>query len=768
VPAATPDRTASPAAARAEAACSELRALRAAEQQRRSAFDATRARSGHAEAAAERGDACSGVDDAVERLLQGDALGPRDTLAPSSAHSWDGTSPPRYLDRVDARFGLSAQDRATLRANRFVVADRLRAPSYGEAMQEILESNLPIYISADALLEAIHAGHEELVVALERTRLEPALRTLLDALACALPGAAPTWPADVGRDVTLYVEVAATLLRERAVPHDDRGASDGGDRSVVGLSEERGAPNGDDIDALSRAIADALTNGTPIPAGPASAVLERARAIDASALRLHGHYSGRTPELAGYFRATAWLSKLELHLEPGRACETPSGDRVAPDLASAADGARREILDAFALADLVARAGAGSDLEALDAAWSLLSARRPDVSMAELTRLRADAGIRSLSEPLAASKLRAALERARTPAPTDTSSEGCGAPPVATMLAPRVEPPAAPTTPLVAPAVPERALVHAVDIAYVLGQDRAKTYLARDLARWPELDAGLDRAREQAAMAPAGEGLYGAWLEAVRGLAESPSPSAPSFMRTNAWRDLRLNTTLAALAQLRDDAGPQTPTPRTDDAQGFSVPDAWVEPTPAMLDAILTYATRGSRAMATLDPDDTTGLGAYFEGLMRVVGALRAVAWRELSGEPLGDDERRFLATIAGAGPAKPGCDGGGCAPGGCSGWWFDLFVDRAGARADPRLISEYFVPADAGGAGYVGVGEPRLGIFVVDTNGPARAMVGPVATAYERIGTVDGRPADPASTGADAVDAPWSTTYTARAPPGP
>ncbi|HXX66070.1 MAG TPA: DUF3160 domain-containing protein [Polyangiaceae bacterium] len=745
--------------ARAAAACAELRTLRGVEPHNRggAADAADRVFAGPPVPAQGNADACAVTEEPLRALVDAiaaePARGPGATDPPPTA-AW----PPRYLDRVDARLSLSVAERSALQSNGFVVADRLRVSSYGEALDELSEWQLPIFVSADMLLSAVHAGHEALVITLEQEKLAPAMRELLAAIACDLPAASRAWPAEVAHDVELFVSVARALFRADPTRVDE--GEESGDAGDDSTCRADGGDGG--IGAETRALVRALTGDAapPVPAQSSSVVLERAGALDPSLFRPHGHYAVRALGLAGYFRAATWLSRLELRLGEERWC----GGAAAEDESRRVGPSLDEALDALALAELVERSGAAPELETIDRAWSLFAARRHDLSMKDLIRLRASAEIHSLSDPLAASKLQAVLDGADLAASREGVSEACGPSSIATMLAPRIASPGAATSHLVGDAVPERTMIHAADIAYALGNDRAKTYLAGDLARWPELAAGLDRAREQAAIAPSGEGLDGAWLDAIRGLAEGPSASAPSFMRTNAWRDLRLNTTVAALGQIHDDALPATAS--TARARGSPIRDVWLEPIPATIDAALSYAVRGSRGMAEIDPHDTTRLGAYFDRLARLMGVLRRILDHELSGDPPGEDERRFLGMIARYDRSPPpGCTGAGCAPVTCPGWWFDLSVDPGdGGMVDPQFVADYFVSAERGEVAYVGVGAPRLGIFVVDSNGPARAMVGAVTTAYEAVGPLQGFVGDRDSTHAGAGSSPWSASYTVPA----
>lgn len=101
------------------------------------------------------------------------------------------------------------------------------------------------------------------------------------------------------------------------------------------------------------------------------------------------------------------------------------------------------------------------------------------------------------------------------------------------------------------------------------------------------------------------------------------------------------------------------------------------------------------------------------------------------------------------------------------TGWYFDLFIDRTDAIARADLIADFVTSSS--GVGYVGVQQPVLAIFAVDAGGPPRAMVGPVARAYEHWGRgqrLDDEAA--ARLPASARRAPWTASYTAPAPPAP
>ena len=71
-------------------------------------------------------------------------------------------------------------------------------------------------------------------------------------------------------------------------------------------------------------------------------------------------------------------------------------------------------------------------------------------------------------------------------------------------------------------------------------------------------------------------------------------------------------------------------------------------------------------------------------------------------------------------------------------------------------------------GVAYVGATAPRLGIFVVDASGPPRAMVGPVAHAYEVFGPLAARYTDETARTLARRDKPWAAAYAIAAPAPP
>lgn len=652
---------------------------------------------------------------------------------------WDHKTPPARLALLERRFALTAAEREHLLRDGFVVPERLADTDYALALHEVFQSQLPLFISADAILHAIYASNDKLLARLEGTVLAPRLSRLLEALHCALPAAAPGWPEQVARDVDLYLTVARTLLADKAVA------------SLYGQDPAAAA-----LVAQARAAGE-LTE---------QPLFGRARMIDFSLYRPRGHYASAMQEhnpghldLAAYFRAVTWLSRLEFNLVSRSCTSSERGPLVR--------ATPREAATAIALGQLVGRAQQTAELDQVERALALLAGRREDVPLPRLAELAAAAGIASLADPQLTQKLGRQIGSgyART-ARTHYTWEGCTELPViATLLGPRIVADTAALRPLLHGETPERHMLQAADVAYTLGHAQALTYLAGDLKKYPELRENLARAQKLARVPP-GADLYSAWSAAIRQLAE-PAPTGsvlPSFMQTAAFANLRLGSSLAAFGQLRHNN--VLLAAQTYDEGGCAIPDAFLDPVPAVYDALIAYAERGAAVLRELDPQDSAEGSRYFARLGGTLKLLAKLARDELYGRPLTPEALRFLGMVVEV-------TGSGRTTGGSptfTGWYFDLFRDRRDAFSGAAFIADYYTSSELGAVAYLGVSEVRLGIFVVDTGGEPRVVVGPVARAFSHVGPLAPRLSDAEGARLTAAqrEAPWEASYTVAAPKEP
>ena len=680
------------------------------------------------------GAAASHVDALATSIVCAPAPVPRATGA-RTAGRWDKQATPQYLDLVARRFGLSADDRKHLFADGVVVPPRLEYSTYVDALRDVHRSQLPLYVSIDAVLHAVYASNDKVIAQIESLDLQHEISSVLEAMHAKLTDQPGRYSRATERDLDLYLKVGRHLLE----PTTD------GTSLLDGDAEARGL-----VDLATRAPGLARVK-----------LFDRERVVDFGAFRPRGHYAAavasKNPngaDLSSYFRAATWLSRIEFNLV------SRSSRSSAPSVDPSETP--REAAAALALSDLAERAEVIDKIAKIEGVWAALAGRREDVSIADLRALVAKGSITNVASPDAPERLRAAIgagfvRTARTHVQAEPSP---ALPVIATLLGPRITNDALATRPLAHPEVATRFEVPAVEMAFALGQDRALAHLDRDLTAFPGLRPALDRSRTllfDPKTEPKND-LYSAWLGAVRGLSETPEGARPSFMETTAFADMRVASTVAAYAQIRHNYVLYVPT--TYDEGGCEIPDGYVEPAPATYAALIDYAARGERALKALETPSAT----YFENLARMLRVLDRIATRELAGEPLRDDERRFLSMVAEEVRWEP--NGYGATPR-WDGWYYRMHRAETDALEDAKLVADYFVSVNGGTADYAGVKGVRMGFFVVDTGGGPRMAVGPVTRSFQAKGPLAPRWSDD---DADAIkgSAPWAASYTSTAAPEP
>lgn len=660
------------------------------------------------------------------------------SLITTPRKSWNHRDLPQYMKLVEQKLALSSVERTKLFQNGFVALQRpvwSHAGSFARLFHDIYQAELPLYVSVDAILNAVYLSNDALIKDLEEQSLRPLLAQALSAMYCALPAAASRYPKDVARDLDLYLTVAQSLLADQRVASQLQS-----DAEVASL--------------LAR-IKQAESLATVQLFG-------RTRVVDFSQFTPRGHDAAPgedgTPsrELGAYFRAAMWLSRIEWNLV-SRACRSSH-----PGTSRDPSETPREGQDALALADLAQRSGALPALNKIDQTWRILSGSREDVSVTELLALHQKDAATGVATESAAKALRAAIGDGfrRTVRQHYMPPGSAPLPVIATLLGPRIVADAQVTNGLVHSEVPERFLLQGLDLAYALGLDRARHHLAAELQRFSTLDAQLKHARALLARDFSADDLYGAWLRGVRAIADPVAGVMPSFMDTPAFSDLRLNSVIAGIGQLRHNY--VLLAAQSYSEGGCSIPDAYLEPAVPVYDALITYAIRGETAAALIDEADRTGARGYFAQLKKTLRVLRAISVAELTNQPLSAAAKNFLGMVAEMTPESTGSEPT------FTGWYFDLFRRRQEeALKDAAFITDIFTAGDGSGIAYIGARQPTIGIFVIDTGGAPRLAVGPVATAYQARGAMAQRLSDQTADQARA-ERPWAASYSAASPVEP
>jgi hypothetical protein len=201
-----------------------------------------------------------------------------------------------------------------------------------------------------------------------------------------------------------------------------------------------------------------------------------------------------------------------------------------------------------------------------------------------------------------------------------------------------------------------RGLPMGLDLFAALGSDRAYEILDQlgetQYEKYPEQMQKVQGWLNGLTVEDWTETLYNAWLYSFQPLIAVPEQNYPFFMRSPAWLDKQLNTTLGSWAELKHDTilyakqvyaelggGPPPPEPVP--------PRGYVEPVPyfyARLSALTSMTYTGLDSRGLLSDQDRDSL----KKLEDLSTFLQQVSEKELRGEPLTDDEYYRIRYIGG------------------------------------------------------------------------------------------------------------------------
>ena len=625
-----------------------------------------------------------------------------------------------YVGRVDSVYHLTTAERTLLSGHGFMVTERLTRPSFGAAYLDIYHADLPVFVSADAILHAYHMSYDAILMDVELQVLVPALDSLLQRVSEAVPGLAAHHAATPGmqgplEDLDLYLTVARTLLGRTVVPYF--------------------TANVPRVAAIRSAVLAEL---------PASIELfgTTPRTIDFSQFTPRGHYT-EDPRLRTYFQAMIWIGRTEFYVEAPQGALPPPTTR---DI-------QRQTIAAVLLNGALTAPAAQVMLDRIESTLRAFAGDQDNITPAQLAGYCTDVALTS-PEALTDSAAWRTFQRGllqRSFACQRINSQILWSDP----MSPDTIRPAASYLMLGQRFVVDsyitgnvvydhiayqgvkvtRMLPSALDVLFALGNDAAGKLLGGELDRYHYASnlASLRYLIDGYEPAYWDSSLYTGWLKAIRSLAPPKDRSSfPPFMQTAAWWQKGMNTQLASWAQLRHDnllyakqsysGGPTC-----------SYPESYVEPVPAFYAAMRALAHQGAGRFATgLLAAKLPRVSSFFTRMVTTMDTLEAVAVKELAGTSRSDAEQSFLhrmiyQTILGCAPAADG-------------WYARLYYggEEALSTTDMVVADVHTAPADEAGAlvGWVkhaGTGPVNLGVLVAPcSDGTPMTFVGPMASYYE------------------------------------
>jgi Protein of unknown function (DUF3160) len=630
----------------------------------------------------------------------------------------------QYFDLVDRAMSLSEAEIERLAQNGFVVSGRLAWERFLEAYAWIYWQDLPVLVTTDSVLHAVHQSYDDLLMNLELSILAPRLEQLLrmtreQAVADRRASADDKLDALYG-DVATYLDVAWALLK------GEEGGSRATERYVAQV-----------VAADSVAEVDLFGSG---------------RTIDFTLFKPRGHYT-KFEELQRYFRAMAWLAEIDFRF-------------VEFDPATSAPILHLEQIAAAAiLRDALAVSGGRETWAQINSLVEVLVGPSDNVTLPDLDRFLADAALTNPASILQADddailalltgndygqqRITGQLIYRHT---GSTSEEPIPRPVSFMLLGQRFAVDSYVMSNLVYDRLMvdgrpvERALPSPLDVMAALGNDRAVTHLADELKTYG-YEGHLAALRAEVEGLPASfwdAPVYDQWLRMIRAL--NPATTAMSYpqaMRTEAWADKMLQTQLGSWAQLRHDNVLYVKQSVTAMAV-CEYPAGYVEPYPDFFGALYELAKANGGALAQLDVGGLEPYAgevrdkavAYFDKIMPIAERLKGMAEKELRLEPFSTAETQFLKEVVIRRIAEGGCAGPVVE---WTGWYRDLFY---GSDGDPALIADVHTnPNDDPSSGlypprvlHVATG-PAVPIFlIVDTDEGPTLYVGPAFTYFEVV----------------------------------
>jgi len=620
-----------------------------------------------------------------------------------------------FYDLVKNAIGLSSAEEEKINENGFVVSNRMSYQSFGDAYLDFFYKDLPVFISTDSILQALHRSYDGILEEIEE-------KILMDQLESILSSAQETLPAliqepsgilaDTYHDLNVFYTVARKLLGRygHPLPFED-------DSQVQSILNS--------INRLSFEWVD---------------LFGKSRMEDFSQFKPRGHYT-RSEAFEKYFRAMMWLGRIDFRIEE-------NGDL---DL--------RQLLGAYLIWRSVEEGGVRSAWDDMDQVIELMVGEPDAMNLRTISMLMEDAGVQStqdLLDPEIQSKVLQIMQE-KGYGNQRICSHYLGSDP----FDPHVQP--MPKTfafmgqrftvdsHVFSNVVYDRIVVNGVkiqrlmpdplDAMFVIGNNRALNHLKGELNKW-NYQGNLFILRYLLDQYDRGfweSNMYNGWMDALRSLSNPcKGEGYPATMKTPAYRDKLLHTQLASWSELRHNTILYVKQSLTG-VIFCEYPDGYVEAIPDFYNKLKGGSDRAKEIFTNIHiPGNLKAQYiSHFENFSDTMGMLEILAQKQLDGQPRTEEEIQFIKNTI-----KKTVYGGGCSPIKTyyTGWYPKLFYRDPEYCAEPDfIVADVHTNPNGPPLGnydilHVGVGKINVIYFTAETCAGPTLYVGPVFSYYERI----------------------------------
>lgn len=643
-----------------------------------------------------------------------------------------------YLDSITQKLNLTETELELLMQNHFVVTERISDYSFGTAYQNhVFNKDLPVFISTDLVLHALHTSYDEILKTSEITLLTPNISKYITGLYNSLPAVAAQYgdslPESIA-DIDLYLTVAKSLIDNTKM--QTRYASQ------------------ENYEQVMSAIKGEKLTPVVLFTRP-----DRLRTIDFSQFKVRGHYvftqedewMGNT-NLEPYFKTMMWLGRIDIPMTP-----PPTGGMEPP---WKPEEIMRFNISAFILNGMMQSSAEKNLLQQNNEIITYLVGESDNLTSDEYTAFIQSQGISHpaqlndsstfatyydwlvhnpefLQQYMGAFYYVDACGEAPDELPVSFLVSGqrfiIDAHVLANVVFDRI---------IYNGHKVKRMIPNPLDVLYALGNNNALHFLEDEMTQYPygtqlALMRYLIDAKEPGFW---NENLYSTWLSSIRALNPvSDNDNLPFFMRTGAWNQQKMNTQLAGWTQLRHDNLLYAKPSYTGGA-GCSFPYSYVEPYPEFYKTLADYANNAADFFSgkQIMPEYGTPVDQYFRKFAEIMQKLEILASKELNNEAFDEAEQEWLKRML----IKVAFQECGGLP--IDGWILDMFW-----QANKVIESDYInvdihtQPTNEAGIMvgkvlHTGLGKINLGVCLAKIPGSdiTTAYTGAFMSYYEHITT--------------------------------
>jgi hypothetical protein len=642
-----------------------------------------------------------------------------------------------YFDTLNGFYNFTDYEKSLMQDHGFMVSERLKKISFGEAMLESFHHDFPVFVSIDAILHAYHVSYDRILQDMEIGLLESKLIEMLNGLRNSMPALHNKYSSVPGmmtmlKDVDVYLTVPLILMDQTTDPY---------------------YPENEELinNVLSWIEAEEADTNTIFST--------HCRNYDWSQFKPRGHYvyDPSDPNAVNqepYFKTMMWFGRIELYLMNTNASQYPCLPQSFEDV-------QRQAIDAMLMDELFDIAMVEPLHQEIDNVIKFFVGESDNVTLSNLDYLKQAVALDSASQLLDSLKMvefqdtlanqafayQLILSQILYSNPTIPDSI---VPASAFMLfGQRFVIDSYVTATVVFDRITYmgekicRLFPSTLDVLFSLGNSASAQLLIDELNQY-HYSTNLAALRYLIDHYDPGfweSSIYNYWLNSIRKLNPPEDRSdLPAFMKTAAYWQEKMNTQLSSWTELRHDNllyAKQSYTGGT----VCSYPFSFVEPFPEFysnLKILCLEAVDYFNGLNFPDPNRKAMIINYFNRFEGIADTLQTICEKELTGIQFSLEEISFLhGMIYETGQSGNILDG----------WYPALFYDDAfsglngyeGLMESNHIVADiHTTPTDCGGGeigaiSHVGTGPVNLGIFITENNlGELTAFVGPVMSYYE------------------------------------